>query len=116
MGLDGTGWDGIGWDGAGRDGVGWDGMEWDGIESHCCHHLPAKEGHRRPVDPRVGGRCGHSLQIVLALFTMYAGTRELPVVSLDAIAPHSFLHLDEGIGRDLVAQSSGPGVDHYAHL
>mmetsp|Transcript_2542 Transcript_2542/g.5233 ORF Transcript_2542/g.5233 Transcript_2542/m.5233 type:complete len:265 (-) Transcript_2542:336-1130(-) len=78
--------------------------------------LPAQEGHRRAIDPRVVGRRRHRRQVVLPLVGMDARARELPVVGGDAVTRHRLLHRHQRVRRHLVAEAAAARVQQHAHL
>mmetsp|Transcript_12815 Transcript_12815/g.30458 ORF Transcript_12815/g.30458 Transcript_12815/m.30458 type:complete len:250 (-) Transcript_12815:629-1378(-) len=78
--------------------------------------LACQESHRRTVHPGVVGSCGHALQIVLALVRLYSGTRQLTVIGADVVPRHRPLHVHQGIGGNLMSQSTAARMDHDTYL
>ena len=78
---------------------------WGALEC-LCECLPHKKRHHGPVDPCVICSSGHASEVVLPLLGIDSRTRQLPVVDLDAVAAHGGIHGREGVGRDLVPQTS----------
>jgi len=78
---------------------------WGALE-RLCECLPHKKGHHGPVDPCVICSSGHAGEVVLPLLGIDSRTRQLPVIDLDAVAAHGGIHGREGVGRDLVPQTS----------
>ncbi len=62
-----------------------------GVE-HLGKGLAHQEGHGGAVHPGKVGGAGHGLQVVLPLLAGNACTRQLPVVGVDLVTSHSFLH------------------------
>mmetsp|Transcript_82908 Transcript_82908/g.149576 ORF Transcript_82908/g.149576 Transcript_82908/m.149576 type:complete len:291 (-) Transcript_82908:257-1129(-) len=78
--------------------------------------LTRQESHGGSIDPRVICSTSHRFQVILAFFGLDPSTGQLPVVRPDAVTGHGSLHLNEGVGGNLVAQTAGARVDHDTHL
>mmetsp|Transcript_94914 Transcript_94914/g.226019 ORF Transcript_94914/g.226019 Transcript_94914/m.226019 type:complete len:221 (-) Transcript_94914:688-1350(-) len=78
--------------------------------------LACQESHRRAVHPGVVGSCRHALQIVLTLVRLYSGTCQLTVVGADVVPRHRPLHVHQGIGGNLMSQSTAARMDHDTYL
>ena len=62
-----------------------------GVE-HLGKGLAHQEGHGGAVHPGKVGGTGHGLQVVLPLLAGNARARQLPVVGVNLVTSHSFLH------------------------
>jgi len=62
-----------------------------GVE-HLGEGLAHQEGHGGAVHPGKVGGTGHGLQVVLPFLAGNARTRQLPVIGVNLVTSHGFLH------------------------
>lgn len=83
---------------------------------HLGKRLTGEERHGAAIDPGKVRSRRHGLQVVLSLHRIDPGAGQLPVIGLDLVPLHGLLHLDQGVGSDLVAEATAARVNHHHHL
>mmetsp|Transcript_13717 Transcript_13717/g.38660 ORF Transcript_13717/g.38660 Transcript_13717/m.38660 type:complete len:351 (+) Transcript_13717:564-1616(+) len=78
--------------------------------------LPGQERHGASVHPRVVRGAGHRRKVVLPLLRVDPRASKLPVIRLDAVPAHGFLHRGQRIRGHLVPQPAAAAVYHDADL